>query len=118
MTFEETPYAWVFGSGLTLTDWTKILRKISDEKETRTEGEVSIATAYVKALETLGSPQIRNVARIGGSIFYTHPCSDLLPLHIACEAWYFKRNFKSIFDIHKVFYNFGSKGGLHVRHVD
>ena len=87
MTFDETAYAWCFGAGLTLTEMSQIFRKIYIEKESRNEGELSLAAAYSKALETLGSPQIRNVARIGGSVFYNHPCSDLLPLHIACGAW-------------------------------
>ena len=87
MAFDETAYVWCFGSGLTLSEMSQIFRKITVETDSRSEGELSLANAYSKALETLGSPQIRNVARVGGSIFYTHPCSDLLPLHIACDAW-------------------------------
>ena len=89
MSFEETAHAWYFGSGVTLTEMAKIFGQISAESvsETRTESELSVASAFSKALSTLASPQIRNVARIGGSVFYCHPCSDLLPLYIACGAW-------------------------------
>jgi CO/xanthine dehydrogenase FAD-binding subunit len=87
MTFDETAYAWCFGAGITLSKMSQIFQKISHEKEKRNVGELSLAAAYSKALETLGSPQIRNVACVGGSVFYNHPCSDLLPLHIACDAW-------------------------------
>ena len=89
MSFEETAHAWYFGSGVTLTEMAKIFGQISAESvsETRTESELSVAAAFIKALSTLASPQIRNVARIGGSVFYCHPCSDLLPLYIACGAW-------------------------------
>ena len=87
MNYEETPHAWYFGSGLTLTEWSRLLDKILKDGQNRSEGELSVIRAYSKALDTLGSTQIRNVARIGGSVFYTHPCSDLIPLHVACDAW-------------------------------
>lgn len=65
----------MFGSALTLGEWSNIFRTILSDTS-RSVGERSIAAAYSKALK-LGSPQLRNVARVGGSIFYTHPCSGL-----------------------------------------
>ena len=87
MMFEETPHSWHFGSAITLAQMSKIFGKVLAEVEDRGQGEVSIASAFAKALATLASPQIRNVARVGGAVFYAHPCSDLMPLYIVCGAW-------------------------------
>ena len=59
-----------FGSGVRLSDVNACLKKIP------------FAQPFVKALETLGSPQIRNQATIGGSVMWNHPSSDLWPLYI------------------------------------
>jgi CO/xanthine dehydrogenase FAD-binding subunit len=45
--------------------------------------DVGFAQPFFKALKTLGSPQIRNQATIGGSILWNHPSSDLWPLYIS-----------------------------------
>ena len=45
--------------------------------------DVGFAEPFFKALKTLGSPQIRNQATIGGSILWNHPSSDLWPLYIS-----------------------------------
>ncbi len=56
------------GSGLKLTEVKQLLQN------------VPWCSAFVKALETLASPQVRNQATIGGAVFWTHPASDLWPL--------------------------------------
>ena len=60
----------IFGSGVRLSDVHACLKNMS------------FAEPFAKALETLGSPQIRNLATIGGSILWNHPSSDLWPLYI------------------------------------
>ena len=48
--------------------------------------KIPFAQPFVKALETLGSPQVRNQATIGGSVMWNHPSSDLWPLYIGEHA--------------------------------
>ncbi len=71
--FNDTPDAYEFGSGLTLSEWSTQLTRSLSSAEISPSCK-SILSAYSKALQ-LGTPQLRNVARIGGSLFYIHPCS-------------------------------------------
>jgi xanthine dehydrogenase/oxidase len=58
------------GAGLKLIDAQKIFKTFP------------ALDVFVQALSTLGSPQVRNVATIGGSIMWANPSSDLMPLYL------------------------------------
>ncbi len=62
------------GAGVSLSEAAKIF------------GQVDFGQPFVRALSTLASPQVRNVATIGGSLMWPHPSSDLWPLYLAFNA--------------------------------
>lgn len=41
------------------------------------------SAVLLSSLRTLASPQIRNVATLGGSVLWGHPSSDLMPIYMA-----------------------------------
>ena len=53
-------------------------------------GQVSFCQPFIEALKVLGSPQVKNAATIGGSIFWRHSSSDLWPLYLVygCKIRY------------------------------
>ena len=63
------------GSGLKLVEMEEFLKK-----------NVEFCQPFLEAFGTLASPQIRNVATIGGSIFWRHTSSDLWPLYLIYEC--------------------------------
>jgi CO/xanthine dehydrogenase FAD-binding subunit len=72
-----------FGAGLTLTSMEKILKGL--EKRTQ------LVDALIAAILTLASPQVRNVATIGGNVMWDHPGSDLRTIYLAvpgCKIGY------------------------------
>ena len=48
--------------------------------------KVDFCPAFSRALLTLASPQVRNIATVGGSVMWTHPSSDLWPLYLVFKA--------------------------------
>ncbi len=78
------------GSALTLDEVKKVFQSLLASNEDdilKTVGESgrSLIEAILKALETLGSPQVRNVGTLGGHIIWGGSCalSDLAPILIA-----------------------------------
>ena len=71
----------VLGSGITLSQLSGCLRPFTAEN--------TIAKTIMElVLPTLASRQVRNVATIGGSLMWGHPCSDLNPVFIATRYIY------------------------------
>ena len=66
------------GSGATFTNIIKYLKTL-----TTTD---SIIAEMLRVITNLGSPQVRNVASLGGSLLWNHPASDLTPLLLAAGA--------------------------------
>ena len=80
----------VIGSGVTFTSLLKFLSNIGSE-------ELSAASVLVelqRVVSSLASPQVRNIASLGGSLLWAHPASDLVPLLLAAEAELIIRNTK------------------------
>ena len=78
----------VIGSGVTFTSLLKFLSNIGAE-------ELSAASVLVElqsVVSSLASPQVRNIASLGGSLLWGHPASDLVPLLLAAEAELILRN--------------------------
>ncbi|TRY72731.1 hypothetical protein TCAL_00262 [Tigriopus californicus] len=61
------------GSATTLSQFEAILKK---------EPTSPISAVFLISLRKLASPQIRNVATLGGSILWGHPSSDLMPIYM------------------------------------
>ena len=64
------------GSGLKLVEMEEFLKMKN----------VKFCQPFLEAFGTLASPQIRNVATIGGSILWRHSSSDLWPLYLIYEC--------------------------------
>ena len=70
-----------FGSCVKLTkmeDFFKTILSNSDQNSPT----FRLANVFIKALSSLASAQIRNVASVGGSVMWRHPSSDLMTLYI------------------------------------
>ena len=70
-----------FGSCVKLTkieDFFKTILPNSDQNSQT----FHLANVFIKALSSLASAQIRNVASVGGSVMWRHPSSDLMTLYI------------------------------------
>ena len=66
------------GAAATLTEMETFLRGLGKDDEMGTT-----ISALLQALSTLASPQVRNVATVGGNVAWTHPCTDLIPNYVA-----------------------------------
>ena len=66
-----------FGSGVTLSEMESALKTMSESKRS------PVVSALLSALSTLGSPQVRNVATVGGNIVWENSGSDLKTLYLA-----------------------------------
>jgi xanthine dehydrogenase/oxidase len=73
--FSESDGSIHIGSAVTLSAMEKFLKDLTSKNAT--------VCAIIKALETLASPQVRNVATVGGNAMWDHPCSDLMTVYMA-----------------------------------
>ncbi len=62
------------GAGVTLAEAAEVF------------GQAEFGQPFCKALSILASPQVRNVATIGGSLMWSHARSDMWPLYLAFKA--------------------------------
>ena len=63
------------GAGVTLTGLETLLKQLKTDS--------TFVASLIKALSTLASPQVRNVATIGGHLGWAHRASDLMPIFLA-----------------------------------
>ena len=69
------------GAGHTMTKFHEICLNI---QKSNTPDKVQVFKTLSTVLKTWVSAQVRNVATIGGHIGWAHPCSDLVPIFMAC----------------------------------
>ena len=77
----ETDSSIEIGSCVKLTELEKYFKKIISNLDVQSP-VYQLGIAFSKALSSLASAQVRNVASVGGSVMWSHPSSDLMTLYI------------------------------------
>ena len=77
----ETKSSFEFGSCVKLSKMEEFFKNHVLHADESTPSN-RLAKAFLLALSTLASAQIRNTASVGGSIMWKHPSSDLMTLYI------------------------------------
>ena len=68
------------GAGVTFT---QLLQFLEAKKSINKDNTI---TELMRVVNQLATPQVRNVASLGGSILWDHPASDITPLLLAVDA--------------------------------
>ena len=77
----ETDSSIEIGSCVKLTEIEKYFKKIISNSDVQSP-VYQLGNVFSKALSSLASAQVRNVASVGGSVLWNHPSSDLMTIYI------------------------------------
>ena len=77
----ETDSSIEIGSCVKLTEIEKYFKKMISNSD-ELSPVYQLGNVFSKALSSLASAQVRNVASVGGSVLWNHPSSDLMTIYI------------------------------------